>query len=81
MTAYQLHDADSEEILGSVIVTLDAKEVEDSGEAISEGWEAYNKLEETEFIEDTKEVNQFVKWFNDNYVTQIERLYIEIIQH
>jgi len=79
MTGFTLHDAETQEELGTVIITKEAKEVEDGAETISEAWESFNKLEETE--EDTSDVDAFVDWFNENYVTQIERLYLEFVQH
>ena len=78
MTGYQLHDAETEEILGSVFVTKADPKANDEG-VISEAWEEFNKLEETD--EDHTDVDAFVVWFNEGYVTQIERLYLEFIQH
>jgi len=80
MTAYQLHDSETEEILGCVIpksqfVPLMPNYSEDE---IFEGWTDFNKLEETEL--NPQSVDDFVKWFNENYVTQIERIYIEFVQ-
>ena len=77
MTGYQLHDSDSQEILGSVIQSSFKQFVDSQGE-IEDGWEAYNKLEETE--DNTKDIDAFIIWFNERYVTQIERLYLEPIQ-
>ena len=78
MTGYQLHDTETQEILGSVIVTHDAPEIENASETLTEAWESFNKLEE--HLGDNTNVDDFVGWFNDNYVTQIERLYLEFIQ-
>lgn len=74
--AYQLHDTETEEILGSVIVT--SKITKNTEDEVFEGWEDFNKLEEHEL--DHENVDDFVEWFNENYKTQIERLYIEFIQ-
>ena len=80
MTGYELHDAESQENMGAVVITKVAPiDVEDSIEALNEAWESFNKLEETE--ENHLDVDAFVVWFNENYVTQIERLYLEFIQH
>ncbi len=46
MTGFTLHDADTQEELGTVIITKEAKEVEDGAETISEAWESFNKLED-----------------------------------
>lgn len=71
MKAYQLHDSETEEILGTVLLTSEADEV-------FEAWTDYNKLEEHEL--DHKSVEQFVKWVNENYLTQIEELEVDFIQ-
>ena len=47
-------------------------------EILREAWEDFNKLEETEG--DHTSVDEFIIWFNEQYVTQIERLYLEFIQ-
>jgi len=77
MVGYQLHDSETEEILGSVIVTKEDPNNYD-GATLEEAWEGFNKLEEYEG--DTKNVDEFVVWFNENYVTQVDRLYLEFIQ-
>lgn len=76
MVGYELHDFDTEENLGAVIILN-----EDEGgslEELTDGWEDFNKLGEHE-LENTS-VDDFVEWFNENYVTQIERLTLEFIQ-
>ena len=78
MTGYQLHDSETEEILGSVIITLEFED-EDGEEALRSAWEDYNKLEETD--NDNTNVEEFVEWFNGGHVTQIERLFLDFIQH
>lgn len=78
MTAYQLHDTETEEILGSVIIIPTAKEVKSPEDELREGWVDFNRLEETEG--DHTSVDEFIVWFNEQYVTQIERLYLEFIQ-
>lgn len=79
MTGYQLHDTETEEILGSVIILENEQQSTSECESeLNEGWEAFNKLEEHEL--DNQNVDEFVEWFNENYVTQIERLFLEFIQ-
>lgn len=77
MTGFELHDAETEENMGAVIVIKKSNE-EFADVAISEGWEDFNKLEETEG--DHTSVDEFVEWFNESHDTQIERLYLEFIQ-
>jgi len=78
MTGYQLHDYETETILGSVIITKSEPLIEAHEDALFSAWEDFNKLEETEY--DILNVDAFVNWFNENHVTQIERLYLEYIQ-
>ena len=75
MKAYQLHDTDTEEILGTVLVI---KTPENNQDEVHEGWVDFNQLEEYEG--DTTNVEEFVIWFNENYVTQIEILDLDFIQ-
>lgn len=79
MTGWQLHDTDTQEIMGSVIITHTEPHVEDAVTALHDGWHDFNRAEETE--EDHTDVDAFVEWFNESHVTQIERLYLEYIQH
>lgn len=84
--AYQLHDTESQEILGAVIVTKTDKDLNpnlnvnfaDPYEELVDGWETWNKLEEHDG--DPMNVAQFVSWFNSMYVTQIEEIEISFIQ-
>jgi hypothetical protein len=78
MTGYQLHDTDTQEIMGSVIIKF-AAIAEDGVVELHDGWHDFNRLEETE--DDHCDVDAFVEWFNESHVTQIERLYLEFIQH
>lgn len=78
MTGFQLHDTGTEEILGSVFITKAKEEQFASEQELREGWEDFNKLEETEC--DYTNVDEFIVWFNENYETQIERLYLDYIQ-
>ena len=64
---YQLHDRESEEILGTVKVTNE-----------TESWDEYNRCEESE--KNPEDVDEFVEWNNENRVTQLERIYLEFCQ-
>jgi hypothetical protein len=78
---YQLHDSDTEEILGSVLLTNQEDSdltFDENVNELWEGWEDYNILQEHE--KDPCDVNEFVKWFNYHYVTQIEVVDIDFIQ-
>jgi hypothetical protein len=75
MTAYQLHDTDTQEIMGSVIITHRETNTEDAETALHDGWHDFNRAEETE--DDHCDVDAFVEWFNESHVTQIERLWLE----
>ncbi len=78
---YQLHDSESEEILGTVKVTNATecwkKEICHSTE-VSESWDEFNRCEESEL--DNQSVDDFVIWNNENRVTQIERITLEFCQ-
>ena len=78
---YQLHDSDTEEILGSVLLTNQEDSnltFDENVNELWEGWEDYNVLQEHE--KDPCDVDEFVKWFNYHYVTQIEVIDIDFIQ-
>ena len=47
-------------------------------EEVEESWVEFNKLEEHEL--DSANVDDFVQWHNENRVTQIERVFVTIIQ-
>jgi hypothetical protein len=72
---YQLHDIETEEIIGSVLILNCTQENESE---LWEGWEDYHKLQEHEF--DSSNINEFVEWFNDQFITQIENIEIDFIQ-
>jgi uncharacterized Zn finger protein (UPF0148 family) len=64
-----------------VIVCLKCKKqtkIDENVNELWEGWEDYNVLQEHE--KDPCDVNEFVKWFNYHYVTQIEVIDIDFIQ-
>jgi hypothetical protein len=50
----------------------------DPKEEIEESWTEFNKYEEHEL--DSYSVDDFVEWHNESRVTQIERVFFEIIQ-
>ena len=50
----------------------------DPQEEVQESWTEFNKLEEHEL--DNCSVDDFVDWHNENRVTQIERVFLEIIK-
>ena len=75
MKAYQLHDSETEEILGTVLVV---SQPEIGGDEVHEGWTDFNKFEEHEY--DIRDITLFVSWFNENYVTQIEELELDFVQ-
>lgn len=78
---YQLHNSDTEEILGSVLLThnefLDLTFDQNISE-LWEGWEDYHVAQEHD--KDPYDINEFVEWFNYYYVTQIEVIEIDFIQ-
>jgi len=80
MKLFQLLDFEDELECGVVNVTNESKCTEigiDPFTDIYESWSEYNKLQEHTF--DSKDVDKFVEWNNENRVTQIERVYTEII--
>ena len=78
MKAYQLHDYDNEEIIGTVIIVKEEIEIAKGEDELWEGWEDFNKSQEHEL--DPESITDFVEWFNENYVTQIEELEMDFIQ-
>jgi len=75
INAYQLHDSETEEILGTVFIE---KAGENASDEIFDGWETFNKLDEHEL--DNQDVNEFVEWFNKNYVTKLGIINMDFIQ-
>ena len=47
-------------------------------EEVEESWTEFNKLDEHELAFD--DVDDFVEWHNEGRVTQIERVFYEIVQ-
>jgi hypothetical protein len=76
MTGWQLQDSETQEVMGSVIIThRESSEIENAEQALRDGWNDFNTLEETE--EDHCDVDAFIEWFNESHVTQIDRLWLE----
>jgi hypothetical protein len=73
---YQLTDSDSGEDLGIVKVT-NVGEVANFDEEVKESWNEFHVLEEHDL--DNCDVDEFVDWNNENRVTQIERVFLEIL--
>jgi hypothetical protein len=47
-------------------------------EEVEESWSEFNKDEEHEL--DSSSVDDFVEWHNENRLTQIERVFVAIVQ-
>ena len=77
MTGYQLHDSETQELMGSVIITHRESSEAEAIKDLHDGWHDFNTLEETE--DDHTDVDTFVQWFNEGYVTQIDRLWLEVL--
>lgn len=75
---FELRDYQSGDTCGLVKV-IDADEQIDAEAEIQESWTEFNKDEEHEFI-DCANVDDFIKWHNEGRVTQIERVFVTIIQ-
>ena len=74
---FELRDYVSGDTCGIVRVTQ-VDENNDPEEEIKESWTEFNQVEEHEL--DSYNVDDFVKWNNEGRVTQIERLFLTIIQ-
>jgi len=81
----QLRDSDSQDELGLVeiknivgVVNDATKEVssEQATEEITESWNDFHVQGEHDL--DQYDVDDFVTWHNENWVTQIERVYIDL---
>lgn len=75
--AFHLHDSETEEILGTVFIDSDNPTSENEDE-LFEGWKDYNKLQEHE--ENPEVIDEFIIWFNENYITQIGYVDMQFIQ-
>ena len=74
---FELRDYISDDTCG-LIKVIDADEQVDAEAEIQESWTEFNKLEEHDL--DAGSVDDFVKWHNEERVTQIERVFVTIIQ-
>lgn len=74
---FELRDYQSGDTCGIVRVTNNEEKVVAEAE-IDESWTEFNQLEEHEL--DSYNVDDFVKWHNEGRVTQIERIFLTIIQ-
>jgi len=75
MTYFELTDnEDFNTTLGLVFTNSDS---ESDIEEIKESWHDFHVLEEHEL--DPYDIDDFVEWHNENYVTQIERFYVTIL--
>lgn len=73
---YQLTDSDTGEELGIVKVT-NVGEAPNFDDEVKESWNEFHVLEEHEL--DNCDVDEFVEWNNENRVTQIERVFLEVL--
>ena len=77
MKVFELRDFYTKKTCGAVIVTkIDKKN--SPKEEIDESWIEFNQYEKHNLPSDN--VDDFVKWSNENRVTQIKRIHIEILQ-
>ena len=78
MKAFQLHDSQTEEIVGTVTITND-----DSQAGIDELWDGWVKFNTSDFGDDShnkESVEEFIEFFNEEYDTQIENVEVDFIQ-
>jgi hypothetical protein len=76
---FELRDFISNDTCGLVkVIDADANEQTVAEEEIQESWTEFNKDEEHEL--DAGSVDDFIKWHNEGRVTQIERVFVTIIQ-
>lgn len=78
MKAFQLHDSQSEEIIGTVTITND-----DTQAGIDELWDGWVKFNTSDFGDgshDKENMDEFVEFFNKEYDTQIEKIEMDYIQ-
>jgi hypothetical protein len=77
---FQLTDYDTQEELGFIqVINYDGLSLLDAKDEIEESWTDFHKLKEIESYLDNCNVNDFVIWHNKNWVTQIERVFIEVL--
>ena len=74
---FELRDYVSGDTCGVIRVTHIDND-NNPNEEIEESWAEFNQVEEHEL--DAYNVDDFVKWHNEGRVTQIERIFLTIIQ-
>lgn len=74
---FELRDYQSGDTCGLVRVTNSDEQIDSQAE-VEESWTEFNQIEEHEL--DSYSVDDFVGWHNENRVTQIERVFVTIIQ-
>ena len=74
---FELRDYESGVTCG-IIKVIQVDPNNDPKEEIEESWAEFNQVEEHDL--DSNSVDDFVEWHNEGRVTQIERLFVEIIQ-
>lgn len=78
---FELRDFISNDTCGLIkVIDADPNEQTTAEEEIQESWTEFNKNEEHELDIDSYSVDDFVKWHNEGRVTQIERVFVTIIQ-
>lgn len=73
---YQLNNSDTQESLGLIKAI---KLVDNLDEEIRDSWNDFHVLEEHDLELDNCDIDDFVQWHNENYVSQIERIFVEVI--
>ncbi len=81
VTLFQLRDFQSEDDLGLVRVTnvqeCTEKDI-DIEDEIFQSWDEFNRIDELGF--DPMDVETFIGWHNENNVSQLKRIYVDIVQ-
>jgi hypothetical protein len=76
---FELRDYQSGDTCGLIkVIDSDPNEQTVAEAEIQESWTEFNQVEEHEL--DSYSVDDFVKWHNEGRVTQIERVFVTIIQ-
>jgi len=81
VTLFQLRDFQSEDDLGLVRVTNVQECTEknvDVEDEIFKSWDEFNRIDELGF--DPMDVETFIGWHNENNVSQLKRIYVDIVQ-
>jgi len=70
--AYQLHDTETKEILGTVFIVESGKYATND---ILNGWTQFNCKNDG-----SKDITDFVVWFNQNYETKLGTVNLDYVQ-